>query len=202
MIGIIDYGVGNVQAIINIYNELNIKSCKIKDIKSLNMVSHIILPGVGSFDLALKKLYQSGLKEKLDHVVDEGIKPILGICVGMQMMTEKSEEGNKKGLCWIDGNVKKFNNINKAFSVPHMGWNNIKEVNHCEIFKGLNEKARFYFLHSYYFQEKKQKHVVAYTNYHGKFCASFRKKNLFGVQFHPEKSHIWGMKILKNFSLI
>ena len=92
--------------------------------------------------------------------------------------TEKSEEGNKKGLCWIDGNVKKFNNNNKAFSVPHMGWNNIKEVNHCEIFKGLNEKARFYFLHSYYFQEKKQKHVVAYTNYHGKFCASFRKKNL------------------------
>ena len=142
----------------------------------------------------------------MDDIVYQEKKPILGICVGMQIMAEESEEGEKRGLCWISGCVKKLKNnttiTDKSFIVPHMGWNNIKINNNCELFKGINEKARFYFLHSYYFLETKKKHVLAYTNYDGEFCSSFRKKKIFGVQFHPEKSHMSGIHLLKNFSRI
>ena len=204
MIGIVDYGLGNIQAILNIYKILNIRACRIIDGDSLNRSTHIILPGVGSFDWAIQKLNESGLKKKLDEVVYQNQKPVLGICVGMQIMAQGSEEGDVEGLSWVQGYVKKFKSSSqsKKILIPHMGWNNIEINKKSHMFNKIDKRAKFYFLHSYYFSEKQEKDVLAYTNYHGNFCSSFSKNNLFGVQFHPEKSHVWGIQLLKNFSSI
>ena len=205
MISIVDYGAGNIQAFLNIFNRLGIKAQRASNIKLLREASHIILPGVGHFDQAMKKLNNSDLRDCLEDLVINLKIPILGICVGMQMLADKSEEGIVPGLGWIPGNVRAFSN-NPTWSqlpLPHMGWNKLN-INQSALISSENndQLSEYYFLHSYYFDAKDKSTVNATSEYGFKFDAVINHENIYGVQFHPEKSHECGEKILKNFSTI
>ena len=205
MISIVDYGVGNIQAFLNIFNRLGIKAQRAPNIKLLREASHIILPGVGHFDQAMKKLNNSGLRDCLENLVINSNIPLLGICVGMQVLANKSEEGVLPGLGWISGNVRAFSN-NPTWSqlpLPHMGWNKLN-INQSMLISSENndQLLEYYFLHSYYFDVKDKSTVNATSEYGFKFDAVVNHENIYGVQFHPEKSHECGEKILKNFSTI
>eukprot|EP01156_Anaeramoeba_ignava_P015410 Anaeramoba_ignava/a613223_27.p2 GENE.a613223_27~~a613223_27.p2 ORF type:complete len:204 (-),score=40.86 a613223_27:261-872(-) len=200
MIAIIDYGVGNIKAFSNIYKQLNIPFKVVKNIDDFENVTKIILPGVGSFDHAMTSLQNSGMREKLDELVLQKKLPVIGICVGMQMLAKTSEEGVLKGLGWIDGVVKKFEKSKiKDAPLPHMGWNtlNIKKEN--KIFGNLEEYPRYYFLHSYYFECKNKEDIIATANYGEEFQCMVNHENIYGIQCHPEKSHHNGIQLLKNF---
>ena len=200
MIGIIDYGVGNIKAFSNIYTQLNIPFKIIKNIDDFFNVNKLILPGVGSFDHAMISLQNSGMKEKLDELVLEKKIPVIGICVGMQMLAKSSEEGTLNGLGWIDGIVKKFDKSKiKNAPLPHMGWNNLIMEKKNKIFDNLEENPRYYFLHSYYFECENKEDVIATATYGEKFDCMINHKNIYGIQCHPEKSHHNGMQLLKNF---
>lgn len=205
MISIVDYGLGNIQAFLNIFNKLGIKAQRASDILKLKEASHLILPGVGHFDHAMKKLNNSGLRDCLDNLVNDLKIPVLGICVGMQILAEKSEEGMLPGLGWIQGNVRAFskNSISSQLPLPHMGWNKININQSGLIFsENYDQLSEYYFLHSYYFDTKDKSKVIATSEYGFNFDAVINHENIHGVQFHPEKSHEWGEKILKNFSTI
>ena len=200
MIGIIDYGVGNIKAFANIYKNLNIPFKIVKNISEFENITKLILPGVGSFDHAMISLQNSGMKEKLDELVLEKETPVIGICVGMQMLAKSSEEGTLNGLGWIDGIVKKFDKSKiKNAPLPHMGWNNLKIEKKNKIFDNLEENPRYYFLHSYYFECENKEDVIATATYGEKFDCMINHKNIYGIQCHPEKSHHNGMQLLKNF---
>lgn len=200
MIGIIDYGVGNIKAFANIYINLNIPFKIVKDISEFENITKLILPGVGSFDHAMISLQNSGMKEKLDELVLEKETTVIGICVGMQMLAKSSEEGTLNGLGWIDGIVKKFDKSKiKNAPLPHMGWNNLKIEKKNKIFDNLEENPRYYFLHSYYFECENKEDVIATATYGEKFDCMINHKNIYGIQCHPEKSHHNGMQLLKNF---
>ena len=203
MIAIIDYGVGNIKAFSNIYKNLNIEYKIAKNINDFENVSKLILPGVGSFDHAMTSLQNSGMKEKLDELVLEKKLPVIGICVGMQMLAKSSEEGLLQGLGWIDGIVKKFDKskINNG-PLPHMGWNTLNIQKKNKIFENLEENPRYYFLHSYYFECNNKEDVIATATYGEKFDCMVNHKNIYGIQCHPEKSHHNGIKLLKNFGEI
>ena len=204
MISIIDYGLGNVQAFINAYTRLDIPVNVAKSTNDLVSTNKIILPGVGSFDHAIEKFNASGLRDLIEQLVlDKGI-PLLGVCIGMQMLAKSSEEGKLSGLGWIDGNVKKFDTSEKKDSqiLPHMGWNNVVSENENNLFKGIKNEKRFYFLHSYYFDPSQESNIIGETDYGFNFASAIKRKNIFGVQFHPEKSHHCGEQLLKNFSQI
>ena len=202
MISIVDYGLGNISAFFNIYKRLNIEVSVVSSVEKLQSAERIILPGVGSFDWAMRKLNESGMREQLDFLVLDKQVPVLGVCVGMQMMAERSDEGDLLGLDWLDGDVKRFDesSFTQKIDLPHMGWNGVMPVIDHPLFSGLEEEARFYFLHSYYFSEKERSQVLAETDYSGLFSASVYRNNILGVQFHPEKSHHWGVRLLKNFA--
>ena len=202
MIAIIDYGLGNVKAFYNVYKNLNIPVTIAGQSKDLNNATKIILPGVGAFDHAMGRLNQSGMRELLDKLVLNKHVPVLGICVGMQMSGNSSEEGKLPGLGWIEGEVKKFvpTSSTSNFYIPHMGWNNISSVKENDLMKGLDQHSRFYFLHSYYFQCNKAEDIVAVTDYGNRFTCVVNRGNIYGVQFHPEKSHQWGIQLLRNFT--
>ena len=204
MITIIDYGSGNVNAISNIYDILKIPYSIASSPKQLEDSEKIILPGVGSFDHCMQKLNQSGLKEILNKKVLVDKIPVLGICIGLHIMTEKSEEGELFGLGWIKGKVKKFdkNVIIHKPKIPHMGWNTIKIINRPELFKDVNFDKGFYFIHSYYVDTVNKENIMTTTEYGNTFVSGIHSLNIFGIQFHPEKSHSNGMKLLKNFSEI
>lgn len=202
MIAIIDYGLGNVRAFANIYKDLNIPVAIAKKSEDFKIADKIILPGVGAFDYAMTLLEKSGMKEQLiEMVIGRGV-PVLGICVGMQMLAESSEEGMHPGLEWIPGKVKKIKLSSAANSmkIPHMGWNNIRVVRTSRLFDGLNQNSRFYFLHSYYFETHNNENVITVTDYNGEFTSAICLRNIYGVQFHPEKSHVFGTQLLKNFA--
>lgn len=202
MIAIIDYGLGNVQALANVYKKLNIPAIIAKQAEDLKKISKVILPGVGSFDHAMQRLEKSGMRNLLDEMVHHRRIPALGICVGMQMLAYSSEEGSLPGLGWIDGEVKKFNTLalGRSPCVPHMGWNDIKPAKSNGLLQGLDVDARFYFLHSYYFHCHRSEDVIAVTDYGGEFVCAVNSGNVYGVQFHPEKSHHWGIRLLENFA--
>jgi len=204
MISIIDYGLGNILAFVNIYKKLNIPVEVVSSSSMLGSAEKIILPGVGSFDWAMTRLNDSGMRESLDKIVKSSNVPVLGICVGMQMMANNSEEGELEGLGWIDAGVKHFtkSGLGESVNVPHMGWNNATPIINSPLFIGLEKEARFYFLHSYYFSCGKESQILSRTSYNFPFASSVFYKNRFGVQFHPEKSHHWGVKLLKNFAEI
>jgi len=201
MIQIVDYGSGNINAIANIYKGLNVAVSIAKKPEVLRTAEKVILPGVGSFDHVIKCLNESGMRGALNELVLEKKKPILGICVGMQIMANKSEEGVLQGLGWIDGEVKQFNtsSFSKKAPLPHMGWNNASPTKISKLFINLEINPLFYFLHSYYFSCSREKDVLAVTEYGDKFASVVNSDNIFGVQFHPEKSHQWGIQLLKNF---
>jgi imidazole glycerol-phosphate synthase subunit HisH len=203
MIGILDYGLGNVMAFSNIYKRLNIPACIITDANKIDSMEKLILPGVGSFDWAIERLNSSNMRDALDESVLEKKTPILGVCVGMQMMATGSDEGNSNGLGWIDARVKHFSKLsNISLDLPHMGWNDVETHYEHPLFKNLQKEAIFYFLHSYYFQESNKSQILATSNYGGIYTSCVFKDNIYGVQFHPEKSHQWGIQLLKNFSEI
>ena len=162
----------------------------------------IILPGVGSFDHAMGSLEDSGMLQTLDRLVMDDHVPVLGICVGMQILADSSEEGGRKGLGWVKGHVSSFasNTGFTALPMPHMGWNDVAPVVAAPLFRGLEKDSRFYFLHSYYFECDDAENVSACSDYGFKFNCAVQNDNVFGVQFHPEKSHQWGAVLLNNFA--
>ncbi len=199
MVGILNYGLGNIRAFANIYKSLNIKYKFISKLDDFNSVSKIILPGVGAFDYAMSKLNNSGLRDKLEKKVLVEKVPVIGICVGMQMLANRSEEGKLEGLGWIEGTVRRFEDT-KDLPLPHMGWNKIEVIKESTLLKELDE-SYFYFLHSYYFDTDKDK-VLAKANYISEFDCIINKDNIYGIQCHPEKSHHFGIELLKNFGEI
>lgn len=204
MIKIIDYGLGNIRAFANVYERLNIAVSVAKTADDVKAAIKIILPGVGAFDYAMSKLNSSGMRETLDKLVLDRQVPILGICVGMQMLAQSSEEGVLPGLGWIDGTVRKFDVsvLKSKTQLPHMGWNTIHPMSSNPLLVNFSNNSRFYFLHSYYFQCNNQNDTIAITEYGIQFSSAVNHKNIYGVQFHPEKSHQCGIQLLKNFAEI
>lgn len=204
MITIIDYGVGNIYAFQNVYKRLNIPTKIAKTANDLTGAEKLILPGVGSFDYAMTQLNKSGMREQLDDLVLNHYVPIIGICVGMQMMAKGSDEGSLEGLKWIDAQVKKFDEttIKQATKLPHMGWNDVIPTVGHPLFVGLEKDAIFYFLHSFYFLSNNEADSIAKSEYGINFTSSVNKDNIYGIQFHPEKSHHYGETLLHNFSKI
>jgi len=197
MIGVIDYGLGNVQAFLNVYKRLNIAAFGVSCPEQLATATKVILPGVGAFDHAMERLDQSGLRAALsDRVVCDGM-PVLGVCVGMQMLARSSEEGSRAGLGWIQGDVKRFT---ATVPLPHMGWNDVRSVVSNRLLAGLESDARFYFLHSYYVDCDRPADALALTEYGAPFSCVVGTGNVYGVQFHPEKSHHYGTRLLQNFA--
>jgi imidazole glycerol-phosphate synthase subunit HisH len=208
VIAILHYGLGNVDAIANIYKRLGIDVALATSKSDLSAASRIILPGVGAFDWAMSRLNDSGMRDSLEYEVGVNKKPLLGICVGMQMLARSSDEGRLEGLGWVDGEVKRFD-VSSGAQLPHMGWNDVEirtDANGvrdgASLFRDLSSGARFYFLHSYYFKPASDDDVLAVTDYTGTFASSVRSGNIYGVQFHPEKSHQWGIQLLKNFATV
>jgi glutamine amidotransferase len=202
MITIIDYGVGNIKAFLNVYKQLNIPASIAKTATEIENASKLILPGVGSFDHAMDRLNSSGMRDALDKaVLNKGV-PVIGICVGMQMLAASSDEGVLPGLGWIDGEVKKFDvsKMNQLTHLPHMGWNDVLPVVKHPLFDELYLDAQFYFLHSFYFKSNRLENVLAVAEYGGEFTCAVGAENIYGVQFHPEKSHQNGIQLLKNFA--
>ena len=201
MMGIIDYGLGNIYAISNIYNKLKVENMIIKSVEDFDRADKFILPGVGAFDSAINLLDKSKLVTEIKEQVFKKKKKILGICVGMQIFAESSSEGRKPGFKWLSAKVKKINfDKNIRLRLPHMGWNSIKIVNEDNIFNNLNNNEYFYFCHSYYFDCHIKENILAETNYGLNFSSVVKKDNIYGIQFHPEKSHDAGETILNNFS--
>lgn len=202
MITIIDYGVGNIKAFLNVYKQLNIPAQTATTAEEVESATKLILPGVGAFDHAMDRLNNSGMREALDEAVLNKKVPVIGICVGMQILSASSDEGKLPGLGWIEGSVKKFDvtQIKDITHLPHMGWNDVTPVNDVPLFTGLMNDARFYFLHSYYFECNIQEDILAVTDYGGQFACAVGSGNIYGVQFHPEKSHHYGIQLLNNFA--
>lgn len=200
MIGIIDYGLGNVRAFSNIYDGLNIRSRLVSCQADFEGVERVILPGVGAFDHAMDRLEQSGLLPALKRIVLAEKRPVLGVCVGMQILANGSEEGTRPGLGWVDGTVRKMTFApTNGGGLPHMGWNTIQTEDR-PLFTGLDDDFGFYFLHSFYFECADDHSEIAVANYGQPFACAVANDNVFGVQFHPEKSHHNGVQLLRNFA--
>lgn len=202
MITIIDYGSGNIRAIGNIYDKLNVEYTIAKSPEQVIGAKKIFLPGVGAFDETISMLDSTGFRKVLDKEVLENKVPIMGICVGMQILADSSEEGTCKGLGYIKGKVKKIdaNAIIQKPKLPHLGWNSIEIVKKNELLQNIDPVFGFYFLHSFYFECEDQSNVLATTNYGTTFASAVQRENVFGIQFHPEKSHHNGVKLLHNFA--
>ena len=200
MIAIINYGLGNLTSILNMHKRLGIQACITDDRAILSNADKLILPGVGHFDKGMQNLNQSGLKGLLDELVLVRQIPILGICLGAQLMTRRSEEGTEQGLGWVNADTIRFKFNEDILKIPHMGWTDITIKKSSEIFENLQTEPRFYFVHSYHFNFDQQTEVIATANYGHEFACAFQKANIYGTQFHPEKSHKFGMKIIENFS--
>ncbi|CAM8378015.1 imidazole glycerol phosphate synthase subunit HisH [Candidatus Methylopumilus planktonicus] len=202
MIHIVDYNLGNVQALLTSYKMLGINALRAKTADDLIDARKVILPGVGSFDHAMESLNQSGMRLILEELILHKKIPVLGICVGMQILASASEEGILPGLGWIPGKAKAFDSTKYSIKLPspHMGWNSVIPVTDHPLFKDINIEPLFYFLHSYYFDCEDFSHIAATSNYGIDFSCAISSGNIYGVQFHPEKSHHFGSTILKNFS--
>ncbi|WP_442496472.1 imidazole glycerol phosphate synthase subunit HisH [Leptospira interrogans] len=202
MIGILDYGVGNLKAFANILKGLNFNHQIVKTEQELKSCTKIILPGVGSFDSVMDKLTESGIKDVLTDLVMTKKIPVLGVCVGMQILALSSEEGIKSGLGWIRGRVKKFNfdRSDSFLTIPQIGWNEVSSIREKIRLLNLEKNPRFYFLHSYYMECEEDNDVIAMADYGGDFACAVNRENIYGTQFHPEKSHHNGVALLRNFA--
>lgn len=203
MIVVLDYGMGNPGSMLNMFRRIGAQSVVAADKETILAASAIILPGVGAFDNGMQKLRSAGIVELLERRVLLDKVPFLGVCLGMQLLLERSEEGLLPGLGWIPGQVKRFDftGIDKpGLKVPQMGWNQVRPTNHTSLFRGIDEESRYYFVHSYHVVCNDQEHVLGTSEYGHSFVSAVQKENIFGVQFHPEKSHRFGMALLKNFA--
>lgn len=199
MIAIINYGMGNLGSIVNMFKKIGVNSVITSDINQINDADKILLPGVGSFDRAMEKINSLGLNIIINKQALEYKKPTLGICLGMQLLTNGSEEGHLKGLNLIEAQTVKFPNI-EGLRIPHMGWNFVEKSTESSLTANLPELSRFYFVHSYYVKVENEINSILKCNYGVKFDAAIQKDNVYGAQFHPEKSHKFGLQLLKNFS--
>ncbi len=200
MIIIVDYGMGNLRSILKVFQKLDVKALVSSQPGDLEKASKIILPGVGHFAMGMKNLREYGLIDVLNRLALIEKKPILGICLGMQLLTRKSEEGMVDGLGWIDAETERFSlGDHIKLRVPHMGWNSLEKKKESILLEDLNPEDLFYFVHSYHVKCQKTEDILTTTNYGITFVSTIEKENIFGTQFHPEKSHKSGIKLLKNF---
>ena len=200
MITIVDYGMGNLGSIRNMLKKIGVDSEVTSDAVRIAAATKLILPGVGAYDAGIENLERSGLIPVLgERVLVAGV-PILGICLGMQLMTLGSTEGTRKGLGWIDAQSLKFQATEVGLKVPHMGWNLVRPMREAALVDALPEDPRFYFVHSYYIRCEQPEDVLLTTTYGEPFHSGFHRGNVWGVQFHPEKSHKFGMHLLRNFA--
>jgi glutamine amidotransferase len=200
MITIINYGMGNLGSVQNMLKYIGVASQISNDITVIEKADKLLLPGVGAFGAAMQLINDSGLTDVLNYKAMEQKVPILGICLGMQLLTKNSQEGNVNGLGWIDAETKKFQFQNNDLKIPHMGWNFIKPLQQNKLLENLNSESKFYFVHSYYVKCNNQNDVLANAHYGTDFNAIINHNNIYGAQFHPEKSHKFGMQLLTNFS--
>lgn len=202
MIGIVDYGSGNVAAIATIYKQLKVPHIVTGDHAELRQADRFILPGVGAFDQVMGDLNRLGLKDVLDEQVLHHKKKAMGICVGMQILADSSDEGDLPGLGWIPGHVRKIDEraINSRPKLPHMGWNSIQPRNSSPVLDGIDIDRGFYFLHSYYFDARETSQVLATVTYGTDMPCAVGRENILGMQFHPEKSHDNGVTLFRNFA--
>lgn len=196
MISIVDYGLGNIGSIVKIINHVGYDAKRVSTPESIKKSTLLILPGVGSFDNAMESLNSLNLIGALNEMALVKKIPVLGICLGMQIMCKSSEEGALAGLGWVDANVSRFKLKNKK--VPHMGWNSVLPSKTTRLYDKKNE-SKFYFVHSFYVECKNKEDIASTTKYEIQFTSSFEVNNIYGVQFHPEKSHIFGINFFKNF---
>ena len=201
MVIIVDYGVGNLASIKNMLKKIGADAKISADKDDILEAEKLILPGVGAFDSCMEKLHGSGLLHILNEKVLLNKTPVLGVCVGMQMLTQRSEEGILPGLGWIKGSIVKFKNemLPAGYKIPHMGWTDVQLNKPSRLFENMYEEPRFYFVHSYHAQVSNRNDVVLTANYGYDFTAGIELDNILGVQFHPEKSHKFGMRLLDNF---
>ena len=200
MIVIIDYGVGNLQSIFNKIKRMDVDAIISSDPEDIEKAKKLILPGVGAFENGMRNLKIFGLLSALNKKVIEKKTPILGICLGMHLFTKSSEEGHVSGLGWIDCTTEKFKfTPDPKLKIPHIGWNTLQIEKNHPLLKRITDDLSFYFLHSYHLVCQKEDIILATTNYGYDFVSAVGKENILGVQFHPEKSHKNGVKILRNF---
>jgi len=199
MIVVIDYGMGNLRSVQKAFERIRVPAKISANIDEILTAEKLVLPGVGHFAKGISNLKDRGLLNALNMVVVEKKVPILGICLGMQLMTEFSEEGNCEGFGWIRGKTKRFSFSSKELKIPHMGWNNLLVNKTGSLYNGITSDNFFYFVHSYYVSCENEAEILAETKYGNNFVSSFQKENIFGCQFHPEKSHDTGLKVLSNF---
>jgi imidazole glycerol-phosphate synthase subunit HisH len=204
MIGIIDYGLGNVQAFATMYKRLGIPAAPVRNEDEIAKCDKLILPGVGAFDHAIKLFTESGMRDAVVERVTTGGTPLLGVCVGMQMLAKGSAEGELPGLGLVRGRVEALSALPEAqdLPLPHMGWNDVATRKCARLFAALEDAPRFYFLHSFYFSCSRETDVAATVEYGERFCCAVEQDNVFGVQFHPEKSHHFGAALLRSFAEI
>jgi glutamine amidotransferase len=201
MIAVIDYDVGNVGSIANMLKKAGAEAEITADLEKIGRADKIVLAGVGSFDTGMQKLRERGMVELLDRKVRDGGTPLLGICLGMQFFARGSEEGTEPGLGWLKARTVRFKLPPESrLKVPHMGWNGLDLAPSANGSHGIAPDARFYFVHSYHLVCEDESDVLARTTYGYPFVSAVRRGNIFGVQFHPEKSHRYGMELLKRFS--
>jgi len=200
MITIVDYGMGNLGSIRNMLKKIGADSEITAEPARIAAATKLVLPGVGAFDAGMENLDKSGLVPLLNERVRRDEVPVLGICLGMQLMTHSSSEGERPGLGWVDAKAVRFVPADATLKVPHMGWNIARPVRDDALLEGLPRESRFYFVHSYYVACERREDVLLTTFYGADFDSGFRRGNVWGVQFHPEKSHRFGMHLLRNFA--
>ena len=199
-ITIVDYGAGNIGSVIKKVKRIGYQASVAINADDILSSSKLILPGVGNFTSSVAKLKRTGMWEALNETVIIKKVPILGICLGMQLMAKHSEEGDTLGFGWIDAKVIRFNVSDKIkYKVPHIGWNSLDIVKSSLLFQGIDTSHRFYFVHGYHLHKVESESIIATTDYNYSFVSAVEKENVFGVQFHPEKSHDWGEKLIENF---
>lgn len=200
MITVVDYDIGNLAAVANMFKRIGAECEITSDAEKIRNATKLVLPGNGAFDACMKALRQTGLIPVLEEKVHQDLTPILGICVGAQMLGRGSEEGVEKGLGWLDMAVKRFPSA-LNLKIPHMGWAEVELTRPQDtLVSALDERARFYFVHSYYMQPANQQDVLLTAHYGIDFAAAVSSGNIMGVQFHPEKSHRYGKQLLEQFS--
>ena len=201
MIGIVDYGVGNVQALHNVYRRLNVDVIRAVTPDDVRAATRLILPGVGAFDRAMQRLNESGMRDALEERVLGAQVPVLGICVGMQMLVGSSDEGTEPGLRWIPGRVRAFRSVaSEGLMVPHLGWNDVTPTGTGPLFSGVTGALRFYFLHSFFVECDRTEDTAATCDYGLPFTCAVSAGHIHGVQFHPEKSHEFGTSLLHRYA--
>ena len=201
MIGVIDVGIGNVGSIRNMLRKIGADVEITTDTAGIMRADKLILPGVGAFDAGMSRLHDSGLLPVIEQQALQTRVPVLGICLGMQLMTASSEEGQRPGLGWVPARTLRFRaDTNPPLRVPHMGWNHVRVVRPHPLVDGVDGETAFYFVHSFQVQCDDSRHMLLAADYGLEFVAAFQVGNLLGVQFHPEKSHRYGMQVLSNFA--